>query len=533
MAHEKLSPRQKMIGMMYLVLTAMLALNVSKDVVKAFMQVDKGLTLTVDNYAKKNNLLYQEFDRAAAENPTKAGPYRTTAFSVKERADELYDFIQDLKIEIIKTAEREENPPAITGTVIDITQVKKFDENNVPSEILVGSDEAGKGYALKAAINDYREFLISILEGKNPTAEESLRQTLNTDDGKNESGETEPWVNLMFQTMPVVGATALLSKIQVDVRNAETEVLNYLYTQIDASSFKFNKLSAIVIPDANYVTIGSNYTARVFLSATDTTQQPVITVGGEELPLDETGKGIYTVRPSSTGAKSWGGVISLKAPDGNIRDYPFSASYGVGEPNVICSPTAMNVMYYGIPNPLDVSVPGVSPDNIKIRVVNGTISTERVKNSRGENFRGSWSVRPSSERQNVQVIVSSTDASGKTISYAPYEFRVKTVPKPEARFGGKNSGTISRNLAVAQQGVFAVLPDFDFDLQWNVTGFTVLYSDKMGDFEEKSTSSNLTARQKELLGRLTKGKYLTIKDIKAMGPDKKPIDLSPIILQIE
>ncbi|NMB51461.1 MAG: hypothetical protein GX999_03955, partial [Bacteroidales bacterium] len=123
MAHEKLSPRQKMIGMMYLVLTAMLALNVSKDVVKAFMQVDKGLTLTVDNYAKKNNLLYQEFDRAAAENPTKAGPYRTTAFSIKERADELYDFIQDLKIEIIKTAEKEENPPAITGTVIDITQV--------------------------------------------------------------------------------------------------------------------------------------------------------------------------------------------------------------------------------------------------------------------------------------------------------------------------------------------------------------------------------------------------------------------------
>ena len=108
-------------------------------------------------------------------------------------------------------------------------------------------------------------------------------------------------------------------------------------------------------------------------------------------------------------------------------------------------------------------------------------------------------MRPSSERQNVQVIVSSTDASGKTVSYAPYEFRVKAVPKPEARFGGKNSGTISRNLAVAQQGVFAVLPDFDFDLQWNVTGFTVLYSDKMGDFEEKSTSSNLTARQKNFL----------------------------------
>ena len=160
--------------------------------------------------------------------------------------------------------------------------------------------------------------------------------------------------------------------------------------------------------------------------------------------------------------------------DGTMREYPFSSSYSVGEPNVICSPTAMNVMYYGIPNPIDVSVPGVSPNNIKIRVVNGTISTEKVKNSKGENFRGSWSVRPSAERQNVQVIVSSTDASGKTMTYAPYEFRVKPVPKPEARFAGKNSGSISRNVAVAQQGVFAVLPDFDFDLQWHVTGFTVL-----------------------------------------------------------
>lgn len=533
MAHEKLSPRQKMIGMMYLVLTAMLALNVSKEVVKAFMQVDKGLTLTVENYVKKNNIYYEQFTRAAAENPTKAGPYKDKAFQVKERADELYNFIQDLKIEIIKTAEKEENPPAISGTSIDITQVKRYDENNVPSEILVGSNEAGKGYHLKAAIDDYRDFLISILEGKFPEAEDALRQTLNTDDSKNEDGETEPWVNLMFQTMPVVGATALLSKIQVDVRNAETEVINHLYTQIDASSFKFNKLSAIVIPDASYITLGSSYNARVFLSATDTTQQPEITVGEQKLPLDETGKGIYSVKPSTTGSRTWGGVISIKAPDGTMREYPFSSSYSVGEPNVICSPTAMNVMYYGIPNPIDVSVPGVSPNNIKIRVVNGTISTEKVKNSKGENFRGSWSVRPSAERQNVQVIVSSTDASGKTMTYAPYEFRVKPVPKPEARFAGKNSGSISRNVAVAQQGVFAVLPDFDFDLQWHVTGFTVLYSDRMGDFEEKSTSSNLTAQQKELLSRLTRGKYLTIKDIKAVGPDKKTVDLSPVILQIE
>jgi gliding motility-associated protein GldM len=181
MAQQKLSPRQKMIGMMYLVLTAMLALNVSKEAVKAFMKVDKGLTLTVENYVKKNNLVYTEFDRAAAENPTKAGPFRTKAFAVKERADELFNYIQELKIEIIKKAERDENTPAVTGNTYDIELVKRFDEPNVPSEILVGANQNGKGYRLRALINEYREFLITTLEGKNVVAEESLKKILKPD----------------------------------------------------------------------------------------------------------------------------------------------------------------------------------------------------------------------------------------------------------------------------------------------------------------------------------------------------------------
>ena len=129
------------------------------------------------------------------------------------------------------------------------------------------------------------------------------------------------WENLNFQTLPLVAVICILSEYQVAVRNAETEVLNYLYSQIDASSFKFNKLDAIVIPNSNYVTLGSDYEARVFISATDTTQKPsIILVGGSQLPLDETGKGIYKVRATSTGPKKWGGVISLKAPDGTTKE---------------------------------------------------------------------------------------------------------------------------------------------------------------------------------------------------------------------
>ena len=532
MSGEKLSPRQKMIGMMYLVLTAMLALNVSKDAVEAFKNVDKGLTQIVSNYSKKNDLIYQDFDRAAAENPQKAGELRNTAYEVKQRADETFNFIQGLKIEIITTAEGP-NTMAVRGNEVFIDEINKIDENNIPSQILIGANENGKAYDLKNILNEYRDFLIGTLEGRNPSAEETLRGLLDTSDGREKDGQLTPWANYNFQALPLVAVICILSEHQVAVRNAETEVLNHLYAQIDASSFKFNKLVPIVMPiNSDYVTMGSDYEAQVFISAMDTTQQPRIIVEGQELPLDEAGRGIYRVRASSTGPKRWGGVIALRAPDGELREFPFDAAYMVGEQNVIISPTAMNVMYAGILNPIDVSVPGVSPDRIRVRVENGTYSTERVRDSRGQNFRGIGSVTPTAVGQNVRVIVTA-DVGGRPMQFAPYEFRVKAVPDPVATFAQRSTGTVPRATAAAQTGVFAVMPDFDFDLNYQITGFSVLYSERGMDYEEASTSSNLTARQRELIGRLVRGNNLIIKDIKARGPDGRIRDLLPIVLRID
>ena len=532
MAYTKLSPRQKMINMVYLVLTAMLALNVSKEAIEAFKKVDIGLTQTIANYSKKNDLIYVDFDRAVAENPQKAGKLRDIAYGVKEKADEVFDFIQNLKIEIINKAEGSGNI-AVKGTEIDINEIIKIDENNVPSEILIGANENGKAYDLKKMLNEYRDFLIAALEGKNFSSEETIKNLLDTSDSKEKDGQISPWANNNFQALPLIAVICILSEYQLAVRNAETEVLNYLYSQIDASSFKFNKLAPVIIPTtSNYITLGGDYEAQVFISATDTTQQPKITVGGVELPLDASGKGIYRKHATSVGLQRWEGVISLKAPNGTLIEYPFSSSYIVGEQNVIVSPTAMNVMYYGISNPIDVSVPGVSPDRISVRVENGTLTNERVRDTRGQNFRGTRAVKPNAVGQNVRVIVTA-DVGGKPIQFAPYEFRVKPVPSPIAVFAQKNTGTIPRATAVAQQGVFAVMQDFDFDLHYEITGFSVLYSDRGNDYEEASTSSNLTARQKDLISRLARNNNLIIKDIKARGPDGKIIDLSPIILKID
>jgi len=188
----------------------------------------------------------------------------------------------------------------------------------------------------------------------------------------------------------------------------------------------------------------------------------------------------------------------------------------------------MNVMYAGIANPIDVSVPGVSPDKIRVRVENGTYNST-VTDSR---FRGIGTVTPNAVGQNVRVIVTA-DVGGRPIQFAPYEFRVKAVPSPVATFAQRSTGTVPRATAAAQQGVFAIMPDFDFDLTYTVTGFSILYSDRGNDYEEPSTSSNLTARQRDLIGRLTRGNNLIIKDIKARGPDGSIRDLAPIILKID
>jgi len=525
-----------MIGMMYLVLTAMLALNVQKEVVKAFMKVDKGLTITVDNYVKKNSIIYNDFEASFAQFPAKTGPYRAKALEVKQRADEVYNFIQDLKIMIIKEADGQD-APAINGREIDIEKVVKYDENNIPSQILVGANEDGKAYDLMAALNEYRKYMIETLDGKNPAIEESLMKTLVTDKVVGEDGQLEPWPNGTFQLMPLVGANALLTKIQVDVRNAETEVINFLYTQIDKASFKFNKLEAVVIPKSTYVTLGSNYEASVFISASDSLSAPVITVNGNQvLDLDESNKGIYSVKATALGTKKWGGFIALKSPDGSTIEKRFDAEYSVGEANATISATAVNIMYADIDNPLDIMAPNIRPDKVRVKInVDGEVSKKKVMNARTkEYFPGDWAVKPKAEPGKIiQVTVSGEDESGRAITYPPKSFRIKPIPNPEAQFGGKNFGPISKGTAIAMNEVYAVMKDFEFDLIFKVTGFTMSFPGNFGTFAKNSTNSKLTPEQLAEVKKLTRGQKLIIENITVLTPAGKTIGVNPIVLTID
>lgn len=545
MGHGKETPRQKMIGMMYLVLTAMLALNVSKEAVEAFKKVDKGLTKTVINYEMKNNLTYEEFERAFSENPVKAGPWRSKAVELHERADELFDYLQDIKIEIIYEAEGEDTE-AVVGREVHIDHVEKIDENNIPSQILIGDDENGKANNIRALINDYRGFLIETIDGGNVTVEQSVLESLNTDDAKAPDGAVERWENNTFHALPLVAVITILSKLQVDVRNAETDVLNFLYNQIDASSYKFNKLVPTVITPSSYVMRGNQYKASVFIAATDTTKVPEILVGRydstinadgtksyemigdyETLEVDDQGRGIYSKAATSIGDKPWGGLINISAPDGSIVSYPFKSSYTVGAPNVVVSPTAMNVLYIGIDNPIDISVPGVGSDAISASMSNGNIKRGRL-----QGYRGEWIAKPTTAGQEAAVNVSAV-VNGERMRFPPYTFRVQTIPPPVAKFAGVIAdGSVSKAVALAQQGVFAEQPDFLFDLDYTVTKFTMTISQRGFDRVASSTNNRITPQQRELIDALNRGQKLYVTDIWAVGPDNKPSKIPPVIITI-
>jgi gliding motility-associated protein GldM len=296
-----------------------------------------------------------------------------------------------------------------------------------------------------------------------------------------------------------------------------------------------------------------DYEASVFFSAVDTTQNPTVTVGNYKttqnadgsvkyemtgdfstLPVDATGKGVYRARAGNPGPRSFSGLITMKAPNGEVLSKPFRGDYVVGVQNVVISATAMNMLYRGIPNPIDILVPGVGPDKVRVSMRNGNISKGQVRNYRGEIFPGTWVAEPETNPPSATAqIAVSAEINGKQQQFKPMEFRVKDIPTPQAQFANiTGQGTVTKADLLIQQGVLAVLKDFDFDLRFTVTEFALSYDERGLAVNATSKSNRISDEQKAILSRLTKGKTLYVQDIKATGPGKKEFSLSPIIIKV-
>ena len=569
MAAGKLTPRQKMINMMYLVLTALLALNVSKEVLNSFFEVNKGISRSTTNHNSKNSDTYAAFDAAAEVNLVKAGPFREQAYKIKTEADKLVAFLQEMKYKLVLRADKKVylgSESEITndqgdlkeGKAIGIGWNKLTDQQKLmnigalsnkddrhASGDLFYSAKKSKNIAtdLKNDLIAYKSLLLSIAEG-NESVITSINETCNYDD-KNVKGKKQLWEEYNFYDMPSVGALTLLSKMQSDVRNTESDIINMLKENIDAGSLKFTSAEGIQIPKSNFVLRGDSFRAQIFISAKDTTQAPIIYVGeydslgngnyqmkGTEGVDYETvkvvnGKGIFSDRTSSEGLKQWGGLIVMKTDDGT-KMYPFNGEYLVAAKTAVVSPTKMNILYTELENPLKISVPGYTPGEISAVLNNSKITT--TKKSLGE-----YSARPIKIGKAVVTVYANVD--GKRTKMGDMLFRVKKPPPPKPFVMGVKNGMIDRSALVSAQGILAKLENFEFEgLRYIVTSFKltgVYKGETVPDINNRS--GEWTKKMKGIISNSSSGSTISLTKIMAtrIGATSPPEPINDLVIEIK
>ena len=516
---------------MYIVLTAMLALNVAAEVLEAFRLIDSSLIHTLDAAEMKNQQVYSSFEQAYLENPAKVEEWKGKADEARRISKEINEYISTLKEELVKYSgsklvgpDNPYDPEAFNIVTLsgDTLQIEKEDDLNGTSEFMIKQKNATE---LRNQIEKYREDLVSLVDEDEEELRKSVRATLEILDPTTTSavGDRKTWESMHFENTPMAAILTVLSKMQIDVRNAEANVINYLYAQIDAGSFKFNKLGARVIANSNIVFQGENYEAEVFLAAEDTTQQPQIFINGRAVEVSD-GKAKYQVNTSESGVFKWSGLIKYKTPDGVFKDYPFEQEYQVTKPGITMSATRMNVFYKGLDNPFDIAS-GIPKEDLVVEMTNGKV----VKSG------NSFIVRPTDldeqGRKTKVSVYASINGSRKLIGTT--DWRVKKVPDPVAQVAGIAGGDIRKERLQIEDGVMAVLVDFDFDFKYRVTSFEVQTTIAGGYTDIKSSNSNrFTPEQKEQLKRVQPQSIVYISKIQAVGDDGSTRNLDPISFKV-
>ncbi|MDR1169276.1 MAG: gliding motility protein GldM [Prevotellaceae bacterium] len=503
MAGGKQTPRQKMINMMYLVLTAMLALNVSAEIVDAFAKIERGLDQTIIITDVKNNNALNLFEDAVAELGQKAVEWRDKAKLTRAKTKEIKGYIQDLKIEMIKIADGSD--AAVKDGRIYVDSIKKMDDLNVANQVLLGVSDNGKAYELHSKVLEYRDFLLNDIAKDNPDIKSFISDLLNFEVPKKGLTDVRDWETFTFNTTPLISAIALLSKIQVDILNCESYVLDYLRSRIGKDDLKISNVEAAVSNPNGMILKGSSGEAEVFLVAFDESIQAEAHIGGRTIPM-KGGRAKVPFSGSNIGPSVVSGNITYRNASGETERRNFQFEYHVVEPSLAISPTKMNVFYLGVDNPIDISVSGVSQKDIKISINNGLMTPV------GQG--GSYIVKPKSiGKCNISVTAS---VNGEQKDMGTREFRVKRVPNPEPSLFNITGKTVTRSQLSSVQGVVAKMPsDFDFDLPFKVISFTVEVIQGGVQKAESSTGAQFNQSQRKIMTEAKVGSRIYISDIKA------------------
>ena len=500
---KRVSPRQKMINLMYLVLMAMLALNVSSDVLNGFSLVSDSLSKTTQNASHVNNDIYETFDEQMKNNPAKVKQWYDKAQYVRGISDSLYNLAEELKEAIVRESDGEEG---------DVNNIKNREDLEASTQIMLAPG-TGRGKELRQAINNYREKIIKMVTDKEKR--EIISSNFSTEVPTKARLMGKNWQEYMFESMPTAAAVTLLTKLQSDVRYAEGEILHNLISNVDVKDIRVNQLNAYVIPNSQTVVQGGKFSAQIIMAAVDTTRRPTIYIGGQPIKSD---KGLYEMVCSKTGDFTLNGFIEMLNGDGEKVKRDFSQKYTVVAPSATVSADIMNVLYAGYDNPMSVSVPGIPSNKLHVTMTGGTLT------QKGD---GHYVAHPSNPGGEAVFTVSAQN-EGRTQEMGKFTFRVRKLPDPTAFIayateGGEEhftGGAISKQILMNTEGIGAAIDDGLLNIAFRVNSFEMLLFDAMGNaVPYKSNGSKFSDQQKAQMRGLARNKMLFIRDIHATGPD--------------
>ncbi len=539
-----------MINMMYLVLTALLAMNVSAEILNAFHVVNQGINNSNISVNSKNDKSMKVFADQLEIQKEKAKPYYDKAASAKKYTDDLCILINGIMDEVVEGS----------GGWIDQNQQKQMkgwkpelgrlsDDKNLDVSTRLMLEEGKKAEILKKAILDTRAKLLGLID--NPADKKNFESQMPLsilDNIKGQEGEIKTWEDANFHMVPTIACLTLLNKFQNDAKNSEAQVIDYLLSRINATDFKVDRMTAKVIAPSSYIMSGQEYKADIFVAAYNSTSNPTILIGplnsnavkdgesyketktnpvaGGGKPLEvEAGMGKYKTVGSGEGEQKYSGAVMITGPDGTPTYYPFEAAYTSAKASMVISSDNLNIIYAGVENPFSVSVPGFSGDKVTASVSAGSFTGGKGKYVAN--------MPPSLVGQKVKINVSvSADGGSKSIGTA--EFVVKRIPDPQAIVAGKLEGKIKTGELRASPGPVAQLKDFYFQgVKFAVTSYDFIFIAKRQDPFIKANSG--MAWSADILAKLQiakPGDQIIIRNIKAKGPDGSTRSLNSISLEI-
>ena len=539
-----------MINMMYLVLTALLALNVSAEILNAFHVVNEGIQHSNTSVDSKNALTMSAFQDQLGKDEAKTRPWLDKATSAKKLVADLNKLIEgymDLIVEKTGGWKDKNEKMQLKGWKPELGELEDDKNLDVSTREMVDNGGAAK---LKKAIEDTRAKLLALIE--DPAQKKILEQNLPIRidaPRKNSEGELKSWEDANFHMVPTIACLTLLNKFQNDAKNSEAQLLDYFFSKIYAKAIKVDKMQAKVIAPSSYIIGGQEYKADIFVAAYSTSVQPKVIIGGlnSSATKDENGDyvatkdnpvaggsdievvngmGKFARTAGGEGEQKYSGAVMVPDPDGVPMYYPFEAAYTTAKASCIVSSDNLNIIYAGIPNPFSVSVPGFPADKVTATASSGSFTGSK----------GKYTANMPSSLVNTKVKVTVTvNDNGKTTVVGSSEFVVKRIPDPVAQINGVSEGEMSTGTLKAAPGIGAVLKDFYFQgVLFDVVSYDAVFIAKRQDPKIATmTGARFTGQVGDFIKSCKPGDQFIFRKIRAKGPDGTVRAINSIPIEVK